>query len=103
MSEVQNRIIGIVGRKGTGKSSRVHELLRHCPRFMVFDVIASQMKYSCSPSPATRSATSRPHLSASAVRSRGSVWLNRIHTSVKAVSVFGTSAARWAVQAMSTC
>jgi hypothetical protein len=39
VTEVQNRIIGIVGRKGTGKSTRVHELLRYCPRFIVFDVM----------------------------------------------------------------
>jgi hypothetical protein len=39
MSEVQNRIVGIVGRKGTGKSYRVRELLRYCPRFVVFDVM----------------------------------------------------------------
>ena len=37
MSEVQNRIIGIVGRKGSGKSSRLRELLRYCPRFIGFD------------------------------------------------------------------
>jgi hypothetical protein len=37
MSEIQNRIVGIVGRKGTGKSSRLRELLRYCPRFAVFD------------------------------------------------------------------
>lgn len=40
MSEVQNQIVGIVGRKGTGKSSYLRELLRHCPRFLVFDVMA---------------------------------------------------------------
>lgn len=39
MTEVQNRIVGIVGRKGTGKSTGVHELLRYCPRFIVFDVM----------------------------------------------------------------
>jgi hypothetical protein len=37
MTEVQNRIIGIVGRKGSGKSSRLRELLRYCPRFVGFD------------------------------------------------------------------
>jgi hypothetical protein len=40
MSELQNQIVGIVGRKGTGKSSYLHQLLRHCPRFLVFDVMA---------------------------------------------------------------
>lgn len=43
MSEVQNRIIGIVGRKGTGKSRRVRELLRYCPRFVVFDVMGEHV------------------------------------------------------------
>jgi hypothetical protein len=37
MNEVQNRIIGIVGRKGSGKSSRLRDLLRYCPRFVTFD------------------------------------------------------------------
>jgi predicted ATPase len=37
MSEVQNRIVGIVGRKGSGKSTRLGELLRYCPRFIGFD------------------------------------------------------------------
>jgi hypothetical protein len=40
MTELQNRIVGVVGRKGTGKSSRVREMLRYCPRFAVFDVMA---------------------------------------------------------------
>lgn len=40
MSEVQNQIVGMVGRKGSGKSSYLSELLRHCPRFLVFDVMA---------------------------------------------------------------
>jgi len=44
MSEIQNRIIGIVGRKGTGKSSRVGELLRYCPRFVVFDVMGEHAR-----------------------------------------------------------
>ncbi len=37
MTEIQNRIVGVVGRKGSGKSTRVRELLRYCPRFVVFD------------------------------------------------------------------
>ena len=37
MNEVQNRIIGIVGRKGSGKSSRLRELLRYCPCWIAFD------------------------------------------------------------------
>lgn len=39
MTEIQNRIVGVVGRKGSGKSTRVHELLSFCPRFVVFDVM----------------------------------------------------------------
>jgi hypothetical protein len=39
-TEVQNSIVGIVGRKGTGKSTYLRELLRRCPRFVVFDVMA---------------------------------------------------------------
>jgi len=37
MTEVQNRIVGVIGRKGSGKSTYVRELLRYCPRFVVFD------------------------------------------------------------------
>lgn len=44
MSEVQNQIVGIVGRKGTGKSSYLQALLRYCPRFLVFDVMAEHVK-----------------------------------------------------------
>jgi len=39
VSEIQNRIVGIVGRKGSGKSTRLHQMLRYCPRFLVFDVM----------------------------------------------------------------
>ena len=39
MSEIQNRIVGIVGRKGSGKSTRLRQMLRYCPRFLVFDVM----------------------------------------------------------------
>ncbi len=35
--EVQNRIIGIIGRKGSGKSTKLRELLRYCPRWVAFD------------------------------------------------------------------
>ena len=37
MTERQNRVLGVVGRKGSGKSTRVAQLLRYCPRFFVFD------------------------------------------------------------------
>ena len=40
MTEIQNRIAGIVGRKGSGKSSRLRELLRFTPRFVIFDVMS---------------------------------------------------------------
>jgi hypothetical protein len=39
MTEIQNRIVGLVGRKGSGKSTRLRDLLRYCPRFLVFDVM----------------------------------------------------------------
>jgi hypothetical protein len=44
VSEEQNQIVGIVGRKGTGKSSYLRELLRRCPRFLVFDVMAEHAR-----------------------------------------------------------
>jgi len=42
-TEVQNRIVGIIGRKGSGKSTYVHCLLRHCPCFLVFDVMGEHV------------------------------------------------------------
>ena len=35
--EIQNRIVGIIGRKGSGKSTKLRELLRHCARWVSFD------------------------------------------------------------------
>jgi hypothetical protein len=43
MTEVQNKIVGIIGRKGSGKSSHLSGLLRYCPRFVVFDVMAEHV------------------------------------------------------------
>lgn len=37
MAELQNRIVGIVGRKGSGKSSMARRVLERCPRILVFD------------------------------------------------------------------
>lgn len=37
MIDFQNRIIGIVGRKGSGKSTRVATLLKYCPRIFAWD------------------------------------------------------------------
>jgi hypothetical protein len=37
MSDVQNRIVGLVGRKGSGKSTRVATLLKYVPRIFVWD------------------------------------------------------------------
>jgi ABC-type dipeptide/oligopeptide/nickel transport system ATPase component len=39
MTDLQNKIVGIVGRKGTGKSTHLGKLLRYCPRFVAFDVM----------------------------------------------------------------
>src|SRR5581483_7384704 len=44
MREVQNRIVGVVGRKGSGKSTRLGEMLRYCPRFIVFDVMGEHAR-----------------------------------------------------------
>jgi hypothetical protein len=43
MTDVQNRIVGVVGRKGSGKSTSVRGMLRHCPRFLVFDVMGEHV------------------------------------------------------------
>lgn len=37
MTDFQNRIVGIVGRKGSGKSTRVATLLKYAPRIVVWD------------------------------------------------------------------
>ncbi len=37
MTELQNRIVGIVGRKGSGKSTRAATLLKYCPRILAWD------------------------------------------------------------------
>jgi len=37
--ELQNRIIGVVGRKGSGKSSFARRVLEHCSRLLVFDTM----------------------------------------------------------------
>jgi hypothetical protein len=37
--ERQNRIVGIAGRKGSGKSSLTRELLSHCERLFLFDTM----------------------------------------------------------------
>ncbi|MGH9772883.1 MAG: hypothetical protein ACRD4Q_14500 [Candidatus Acidiferrales bacterium] len=36
----QNKIVGIIGRKGTGKSSALREILQHTPRFVLWDAMA---------------------------------------------------------------
>lgn len=38
--EIQNRIVGIIGRKGTGKSTYLEDLLQGEPRLVVFDPMA---------------------------------------------------------------
>jgi len=37
MTDLQNRLVGIVGRKGSGKSTRVATLLKYAPRILVWD------------------------------------------------------------------
>jgi len=37
MNDFQNRIVGVVGRKGSGKSTRVAMQLKYCPRILVWD------------------------------------------------------------------
>jgi len=37
MTDFQNQIVGVVGRKGSGKSTRVATLLKYCPRIFVWD------------------------------------------------------------------
>jgi hypothetical protein len=37
MTDFQNQIVGVVGRKGSGKSTRVRTLLKYCPRVFVWD------------------------------------------------------------------
>lgn len=37
MTDIQNRIVGVVGRKGSGKSTRVATLLKYAPRILAFD------------------------------------------------------------------
>ena len=40
MTDLQNRIVGIVGRKGSGKSTRVATLLKYAPRILAWDPMA---------------------------------------------------------------
>lgn len=40
MNDFQNRIVGIVGRKGSGKSTRTATLLKYVPRILVWDPMA---------------------------------------------------------------
>ena len=37
MMDLQNRLVGVIGRKGSGKSTRVGILLHYCPRIFVWD------------------------------------------------------------------
>jgi hypothetical protein len=39
-AELQNKITGIIGRKGTGKSTKLQELLAPCDRVLLFDPMA---------------------------------------------------------------
>src|SRR5687767_9177601 len=37
MTDFQNQIVGIVGRKGSGKSTRTSTLLKYAPRIVAWD------------------------------------------------------------------
>jgi hypothetical protein len=37
MNELQNKIVGVIGRKGAGKSKRAHTLVEYAPRIIVWD------------------------------------------------------------------
>ncbi|HKW03575.1 MAG TPA: hypothetical protein VJN96_27360 [Vicinamibacterales bacterium] len=37
MTDIQNRIVGIVGRKGSGKSTRAATLIKYAPRVLAWD------------------------------------------------------------------
>jgi hypothetical protein len=37
MTDFQNRIVGVIGRKGSGKSTRVATLVKYAPRVFAFD------------------------------------------------------------------
>jgi hypothetical protein len=45
MTDLQNRIVGIVGRKGSGKSTRAATLLKYCPRVFVSDPMADHSNW----------------------------------------------------------
>src|SRR5262245_61246722 len=40
MSDFQNQIVGMVGRKGCGKSTRGRTLVKYAPRIMAWDPMA---------------------------------------------------------------
>lgn len=44
MSEVQNKIVGVIGRKGSGKSTRAKTMVRYCPRFFVWDPMREYLR-----------------------------------------------------------
>jgi hypothetical protein len=44
MSEVQNKIVAVIGRKGSGKSTRVATMLRHCPQIFVWDPMRDHLR-----------------------------------------------------------
>ena len=44
MSDLQNRIVGVVGRKGSGKSTRVATLLKYCPPVFAFDPMCDHVE-----------------------------------------------------------
>lgn len=43
MTDVQNQVVGVVGRKGSGKSTRVATLLKYVPRVLAWDPMADHV------------------------------------------------------------
>jgi hypothetical protein len=43
MTDFQNRIVGIVGRKGSGKSTRTATLLKYVPRILAWDPMSDHL------------------------------------------------------------
>jgi len=47
----QNKIVGIIGRKGAGKSTKAHTLVKYAPRILIFDPLEDHIEPSASWNP----------------------------------------------------